>query len=117
LIFIFLSAIFFTLLNFKLIVFLVSSINIKLVGNWDFWLSLGLRFNGLQVCDINSGLVLHWFFFFHVFLDSSFSIDLIGDWAALFFYLLLVGFSIDFKNDSGYFESFYLSFFVNLSLS
>ena len=52
-----LIAIFFTLIFFKfIIIFMISFFNIKLIWNWVYWLSSGLRFHGLWVWRINPGL-------------------------------------------------------------
>jgi hypothetical protein len=109
---------FFTLPNcFDWYFFSIPSLNIKIIGNWTFWLSYDLRFHELQVWGLTQfkRFTQVCLVFFYSFLSSSFGIYLIRYWSPLFFFALCMNFYWFWKWIV-FSQVFYLLFFFLLNL-
>jgi hypothetical protein len=110
---------FFTLPNcFDWYFFSIPSLNIKIIGNWTFWLSYDLRFHELQVWGLTQFkrfTQVCLVFFFYSFLSSSFGIYLIRYWSPLFFFCFMYEFLLVLKMNC-IFSSLLLVIFFLLNL-
>jgi hypothetical protein len=106
---------------FKLIFFSISSFNIKLAGNWAYWLSMGWGFHELRIWKINSDLGVSpefaWLFF-PIFNFFSFIHWYLFNWRLDFvnFYFLSIWIFTGFENDQGFSYRIYKWYYYKIPI-